>query len=215
MLASQRIQGLWRSVSAVQPPPSSVHSCINRFASSKHSHGRGRVAQVQAVASSEGGSQDTREFKVLLSQLSEGKGKNGRLDAYLTTQMPDASRAKVQTAIKEGGVFVNGRPIIKTSSSVKHGDVISCTLPPQQPMEVIPEDIPLDIRYEDEYLMVVHKPAGMVTHTCVGHFTGTLVNALLHHCGVQAVQLIPSGNQQGAASINAQGSGPAQQSAQS
>jgi 23S rRNA pseudouridine1911/1915/1917 synthase len=112
--------------------------------------------------------------------VDEGQ-KRERLDVYLTRQVQNATRTKVQEAIEKGLVLVNGHPV-KSSYPVLPGDIIEITfLRPPRP-EAIPENIPLDIVYEDEYLLVVNKPAGMVTHPAHGHYSGTLVNALLYHC---------------------------------
>jgi 23S rRNA pseudouridine1911/1915/1917 synthase len=104
-----------------------------------------------------------------------------RLDLYLARHIENATRTKVRRAIDAGSVLVNGRTA-RASYQVRPGDVIRVSLPSPPPQEARPEDIPLDIVHEDHRLLVVSKPAGMVTHPAHGHFTGTLVNALLHHC---------------------------------
>lgn len=103
-----------------------------------------------------------------------------RLDVYLTRMVENATRAKVQSAIGAGLVLVNGRAR-RPSYAVQPGDVIDVTLPRPPASEVLPEDIPLDIVYEDDQLLVVNKRAGMVTHPAHGNYSGTLVHALLHH----------------------------------
>jgi 23S rRNA pseudouridine1911/1915/1917 synthase len=108
--------------------------------------------------------------------------KKERIDKFLTHQIENATRSKVQKAIEQGLVLVNSRPV-KASHEVSPGDIIRCTLPQPPRVEALPEAIPLDIVYEDEDLIVVNKPAGMVTHPAYGNYMGTLVNALLHHCG--------------------------------
>ncbi|DBB08637.1 TPA: hypothetical protein ACH3X3_008761 [Trebouxia sp. C0006] len=115
-----------------------------------------------------------------------GKGKL-RLDAFLTAQVPQASRGKLQACIKAGNVVVNGKQELKTSSTVRAGDDVQCVLLDAPVMQAIPEDIPLNIVYEDAHVMVVNKEAGMVVHPAPGHATGTLVNAFLHHCGLPPV----------------------------
>lgn len=107
--------------------------------------------------------------------------KRERIDIYLTHQVQNATRTKVQEAIEKGLVLVNGHPV-KPSHPVSPGDVIDITLPRPPRPEAVAENIPLDIVYEDEFLLVVNKPAGMVTHPAHGHYSGTLVNALLYHC---------------------------------
>lgn len=107
--------------------------------------------------------------------------KRERIDTYLTHQIENATRNKVQNAIDEGLVLVNGKKV-KSSHPVSPGDTIEITLPRPPRPDAQPEQIPLDIVFEDEHLLVVNKPAGMVTHPAHGHYTGTLVNALLHYC---------------------------------
>jgi 23S rRNA pseudouridine1911/1915/1917 synthase len=102
-----------------------------------------------------------------------------RLDVYLTHQIQNATRSKVQQAINEGLVLVNGQRV-KPSHHVAPGETIEVTLPRPPRPEALPENIPLDIVYEDDDLIVVNKPAGMVTHPAYGNYTGTLVNALLY-----------------------------------
>lgn len=105
-----------------------------------------------------------------------------RVDVYLTEVFPALSRTKIQRAIKQGHVTVNGETIQK-SYIVEPGDTIEAHIPKPPPIEADPEPIPLDVVYEDEYLIVVNKSAGMVVHPAHGHRSGTLVNALLHHVG--------------------------------
>jgi 23S rRNA pseudouridine1911/1915/1917 synthase len=108
--------------------------------------------------------------------------KKERLDVYLTNHVENATRTKVQAAIRAGLVLVDGKSV-RASHPVSPGEVIHITLPKPAPPDVVAEDIPLTIVYEDDSLLVVNKPAGMVTHPAHGNYTGTLVNALLHHCG--------------------------------
>ena len=103
-----------------------------------------------------------------------------RLDVYLTHQVQNATRNKVQQAIHDGLVLVDGKTV-KPSHLISPGEVIQVTLPNPPPSEAIAEDIPLDIVYEDEALLIVNKGAGMVTHPAYANYSGTLVNALLHH----------------------------------
>jgi 23S rRNA pseudouridine1911/1915/1917 synthase len=104
-----------------------------------------------------------------------------RLDKVISAGVPDLSRAMTQRLIKTSEVTVNGRPS-KPSYRVEMGDEILVRVPAEMPEPVLPEDIPLDIIYEDEALLVVNKPAGMVVHPALGHPSGTLVNAVLAHC---------------------------------
>jgi 23S rRNA pseudouridine1911/1915/1917 synthase len=106
-----------------------------------------------------------------------------RLDQYLTDRLPNVTRSKVQRGIREGRVTVNGAAQTKPAYPVQPGDRIVCRILRPPPVEVVPEPIPLDVVYEDAWLLVVNKPAGMVVHPAYGHRSGTLVNALLHHVG--------------------------------
>jgi len=111
-----------------------------------------------------------------------------RIDQYLTRQVENATRNKVQEAIEDGRVLVNGKAV-KSNYRVKSCDSIEMTfLRPPAP-ELAPEDIPIDIVYEDSDLMVVNKAPGMVVHPAFGNWTGTLANAILHHFGTDAEEL--------------------------
>lgn len=116
-----------------------------------------------------------------------GYRENERLDVYLTGMMQNATRSKVQRGIREGHVIVNGDAVTKPAATVQAGDHIVCTVMKPPPVEVRPEPIPLDIVYEDDHLIVVNKPAGMVVHPAYGHRTGTLVHGLLYHVGADAL----------------------------
>jgi len=105
-----------------------------------------------------------------------------RLDVYITNAIANATRNKVQQAIDDGQVTVNKIPR-KGSYKIKPGDSITCVFMRPPPLELLPEDIPLDIIYEDEYLLVINKPAGLVVHPGFGNRYGTLVNAVLWHIG--------------------------------
>jgi len=105
-----------------------------------------------------------------------------RLDAYIAAQVPALSRTRVAQLLTDGRILVNGAPPKKSYRPVA-GDVIAIDIPPAEPAGMAPEDIPLDIVYEDSDLLVVNKPAGLVVHPAGGHPTGTLVHALLHHIG--------------------------------
>ncbi|MGQ9732122.1 MAG: RluA family pseudouridine synthase [Candidatus Zipacnadales bacterium] len=104
-----------------------------------------------------------------------------RLDRALTQLAGDLSRATIQRLIHEGFCLLN-KAVPKCATRVTLGDTIQLTILPPEPTEVIPEDIPLDIVYEDDDLMVINKPRGMVVHPAVGNWRGTLVNALMGHC---------------------------------
>ncbi|RMD87593.1 MAG: RluA family pseudouridine synthase [Calditrichaeota bacterium] len=116
------------------------------------------------------------EFKVPTNQ-----GKQ-RLDKYLTQILGSVSRARLQKLIEEGKVLVNGRPA-KASHLIMPDELIEITIPKPKKVDIEPENIPLNILYEDEHLLVLNKEAGMVVHPAFANYTGTLVNALLYHCG--------------------------------
>ncbi|MCT4599516.1 MAG: RluA family pseudouridine synthase [Marinifilaceae bacterium] len=104
-----------------------------------------------------------------------------RIDKFLNDRMPNTSRSKIQDAADNGNVMVNGEPV-KSNYKVKPLDVITIELSfPKREITIIPQDIPLDIVYEDDQLIVVNKPAGLVVHPSYGHYSGTLVNALAWH----------------------------------
>ncbi len=119
----------------------------------------------------------SREIEIVVPAVKERE----RLDVYLTRHVENATRSKVQQAIRRGFVSVNGK-IGRPAHRVSAGEVIRVSLPAPPPSDVLPEAIPLEILYEDQRLLVVNKPAGMVTHPAYGNYSGTLVNALLHHC---------------------------------
>ncbi len=106
----------------------------------------------------------------------------GRLDKVLAALVDDLSRSRLQALIDEGAVEVNGAPPPGASFKVKPGDVLQLVVPPPVEAEPQPENIPLNIVYEDDHLLVINKPAGLVVHPGAGNWHGTLVNALLHHC---------------------------------
>jgi 23S rRNA pseudouridine1911/1915/1917 synthase len=104
-----------------------------------------------------------------------------RLDAWLAEEEPEHSRARWQALIKEGCVTVNGGSI-KPNHKLREGDRVEWNIPEAVPVETLPEEMPLDILYEDRDIIVINKPAGLVVHPAAGNESGTLVNALLHHC---------------------------------
>jgi len=104
-----------------------------------------------------------------------------RLDKALPAAVPALSRTQVQRLIKEGQITVDGRDV-KPNFKLAGGEQVTIILPPAAETALLPEDIPLDIRYEDEDMLVINKPAGMVVHPSMGHERGTLVNAILHYC---------------------------------
>ena len=116
--------------------------------------------------------------------LKADESAEGRLDSWLTATLGgEFSRNRIKALIEQGAVFVNDRAIDEPKRKVHPGDTIAIILP--EPEDAVPqgEDIPIDVLYEDEDLIVLVKPAGLVVHPGAGNWTGTLVNALIHHCG--------------------------------
>ncbi len=115
-----------------------------------------------------------------------------RLDRYLSEELSDLSRSRIQNLIEAGNVQLNGKVCTSKKIAVKAGDRISLEVPEAEPLQLIAEDIPLDVLYEDDQLIIINKPAGLVVHPAPGHPDGTLVNALLAHCpdlqGIGGVQ---------------------------
>lgn len=105
-----------------------------------------------------------------------------RIDRYLAEQCPEFSRSYLQKLLKEQKVTADGRPV-KANYKIQPGAEIQVEIPDMEVPDIRPEDIPLDILYEDEHLLVVNKPKGMVVHPAAGHTEGTLVNAVMAHCG--------------------------------
>jgi len=104
-----------------------------------------------------------------------------RLDAWLAENEPEHSRARWQALIRDGLVTVNGKAV-KPNNRLHTGDRVEWTIPEPVSSEVLPENIPLNIVFEDEHIIAINKPAGLVVHPAAGNENGTLVNALLHHC---------------------------------
>jgi len=105
-----------------------------------------------------------------------------RADAFLARAIPDLTRSAAQRLLEEGAVTLSGRPVKKNYKTTP-GDVLEVALPEPEPVDIVPQDIPLDVVYEDGDVIVVNKPVGLVVHPAPGHPDGTLVNALLYHCG--------------------------------
>lgn len=115
--------------------------------------------------------------------LTDEESESTRLDLVLSLQLAEVSRSFVQKLIERGNVLINGTVCTSKKYKVCRGDRIELILPPPKEIEALPEDIPLDIVYEDDDLLVVNKPRGMVVHPAPGNESGTLVNAVLYHCG--------------------------------
>ena len=109
------------------------------------------------------------------------ESKNQRLDAFLASSLDGLTRSQATRLIESGEVAVDGRAVSK-SYKLAGGEDIAVTLPEPEPVEAVPQDIPLDVVYEDADVIVVNKPSGMVVHPAPGHPDGTLVNTLLYHC---------------------------------
>ena len=115
----------------------------------------------------------------LYEVLNEQEGE--RLDKFLSIIYPDQSRSFFQKIIKDNKILVNDKPE-KANYRIKCGDIINITIPDAVETQIVPEDIPIDIIYEDDDVLIVNKPKGMVVHPSAGHYTGTLVNAIMYHC---------------------------------
>lgn len=115
--------------------------------------------------------------------LTDEESESTRLDLVLSLQLAEVSRSFVQKLIERGNVLINGTVCTSKKYKVCRGDRIELILPLPKEIEALPEDIPLDIVYEDDDLLVVNKPRGMVVHPAPGNESGTLVNAVLYHCG--------------------------------
>ena len=122
--------------------------------------------------------EESREVRLTVDPEYEGL----RLDQYLSLIREDMSRSRISRLIESGAVSVNDKNIVKSSFRVSEEDVVTLLIPEAEVPEILPEDIPLDILYEDNDVVVVNKPKGMVVHPSAGHMDGTLVNALLYHC---------------------------------
>ena len=116
---------------------------------------------------------------LILQAASEDAGK--RLDAWLTEQT-ELTRSAAQKLIEEGRVTAEGKSLAK-NTRLAGGETISVALPEPEAVDIVPQNIPLDVVYEDQDVIVVNKPKGLVVHPAPGHPDGTLVNALLYHCG--------------------------------
>ncbi|MDC7278354.1 RluA family pseudouridine synthase [Butyrivibrio fibrisolvens] len=118
------------------------------------------------------------EITIIIEEPSE---ENIRIDKYLAENLPEKSRSYYQKAIDNGFVLVNGKQV-KSKYQTKLGDEIIVSIEPVKEIDILPEDIPIEILYEDSDVIVVNKPKGMVVHPAPGHYSGTLVNALMYHC---------------------------------
>ena len=116
---------------------------------------------------------------LIIEKIHEGT----RIDSVLSLLLEGTSRNYISKIIEQGGLKVNGKEELSKKYKVKEGDSIELEIPEPEVLSIEAEDIPLDIVYEDDDLMVVNKPRGMVVHPAVGNYTGTLVNAIMYHAG--------------------------------
>ena len=105
-----------------------------------------------------------------------------RADRFLSAQLPDLSRSRIQQLISDGNITVNGKAV-KSSRKLTGGECVEVHIPETAGTEILPQNIPLDILYEDDDVLIVNKPKGMTVHPAPGHPEGTLVNAVMYHCG--------------------------------
>ena len=124
------------------------------------------------------------------------KQKPVRIDKFVTEKLPRVSRNRVQNGIRSGSILVDGQNV-KPNHKLSPGERITIVVPryPDRPEGIVPQDIPLDIRYEDEAIMIVHKPPGMVVHPGVGNWDGTLVNALAYHLSGSDIPVLPGNDE--------------------
>ena len=113
--------------------------------------------------------------------IAEESDINKRMDVFLSKNLESFSRSYIQDLIKKGKATIGGKTI-KANYRLREGDIVALAIPKPEPLEILPENIPLDIVYEDNDVILVNKPKGMVVHPAAGHYSGTLVNALLYHC---------------------------------
>lgn len=129
------------------------------------------------------GADDTVVDDTRLDIIAGPEDEGLRLDRVLVRHLPDMSRTRLQALLAEGRLRGNGKPVTSGSTRVAAGSRFELTLPPPEPAEPVAQAIPIMVVYEDDDLIVIDKPAGMVVHPAPGNPDGTLVNALLHHCG--------------------------------
>lgn len=118
----------------------------------------------------------------IITLAAESEDIGTRIDVFAAENCDELSRSGFKKLIADGNVLVNNAPV-KANYKLRKNDVVTLVIPEAEPLEIIPQNIPLDILYEDEDVIVINKPQGMVVHPAPGHYTDTLVNALLYHCG--------------------------------
>lgn len=129
-----------------------------------------------------GGDQEAAQAGETRAAVLPAEAAGWRLDRALAGAIPTLSRERLKALVSAGAVTVEGRQERDPARKMKGGEAVAVLVPPARPAEAVSQDIPLDIRFEDEHLLVVEKPAGLVVHPAAGNLDGTLVNALLHHC---------------------------------
>ena len=117
--------------------------------------------------------------EIVLEVMVEDKGK--RLDSFVSENIEEITRSYLQTLIDDGNVSVEGKTKIKAGQKLKGNEIIKVCIPEPEELDVVPENIPIDIVYEDKYLLVINKSTNMVVHPAPGNYTGTLVNAILYN----------------------------------
>ncbi len=122
-------------------------------------------------------SEDT-QFNIIISIDNEGQ----RIDKFISKMLPDISRSYIQKIIKDGSITVNQKAV-KANYKLSADDLLCVIIPSPKKPDILPENIPLNIVHEDDDIVIVNKPKGMVVHPAPGHYSGTLVNALMYHCG--------------------------------
>ncbi|MHB8132039.1 MAG: RluA family pseudouridine synthase [Mobilitalea sp.] len=121
------------------------------------------------------------EQEQILEFIVDEENNGNRIDKYLSVVQNDLSRNYIQRLIDDGKIFLNNK-LVKANSKVKSGSNVTIALPEPKEAEIVPEDLPIDIIYEDKDFIIINKQKGLVVHPAAGHATGTLVNALLFHC---------------------------------
>lgn len=122
-----------------------------------------------------------QDFEDVIELIVEAESKGERIDKYLSDMLSSYSRSHIQKLVTDGNVLVDNK-IIKSNYRLSPGEKVQVRIPLPVELEILPEEIPLDIIYEDQDVIVVNKPKGMVVHPSAGHYSGTLVNALMYHC---------------------------------
>ncbi|PZQ19226.1 MAG: RNA pseudouridine synthase [Ancylobacter novellus] len=127
----------------------------------------------------ESGADGSCDRRVVVAEAADA---GERIDRFLASRLPDLSRARVQALMRQGAVTAGGRTLEDPSAKINAGEIV-VAVPPPAPAEPVAQDIPLEVVFEDDALIVIDKPAGLVVHPAAGHADGTLVNALISHCG--------------------------------